>query len=217
MQRLIVLSPHQDDAVFSLSISLRAWCRAGLQVEVLNFYTQSVYAPREDLSSRDTSELRAKVSRVRAREDRRALASIDPSISIRSLPLLDGPLRLDIDFGSITSPDRSHPSDSEVHQLSQALHSYTRQALVLAPLGLGNHVDHLTIHAAALSGVVTKHLAFYEDLPYASWTEEGEILQRMSAMERANGVAFQPLVQRYKIGALAVKQRAVKPLSFSDR
>ncbi len=51
MRKLTVLSPHRDDAAFSLFICLAKWSMfPSLKVKVLNFFTESAYAPYSSAS-----------------------------------------------------------------------------------------------------------------------------------------------------------------------
>jgi LmbE family N-acetylglucosaminyl deacetylase len=173
--RLVVLSPHRDDATFSLALSLRHWSSAGVSITVVNFFTQSAYAPYAPDG--------ANISALRADEDRRSLRAVDPQIYLRSLSFLDAPLRLPIDFGAITNPAVFTPVSEEVERMSNVIRSICRRALAIAPLGLGEHIDHRTVRDAAIVALPRKSVAFYEDLPYASWTSESDIRKRISTLE----------------------------------
>lgn len=186
--RVIVLSPHPDDATFSLALTLKRWSTLAARITVLNFFTRSAYAPYAPAGS--------DVSALRAREDRRSINAVDPGIAIRSLGMLDGPLRLSIDFGSITNPAVCSPRPQEVTQLARMIRNYCRASLVLAPLGLGEHIDHRTVRDAAIVAVSGKLLAFYEDLPYASWTSETAILERISELQARSGTPVTAVYHR---------------------
>lgn len=186
--RLTVLSPHPDDAAFSLALTLRRWSRAGAEITILNFFTRSAYAPFAPFA--------ADVSSLRAREDRRSIGMLEKSIQVRSLRLLDAPLRLGIDFGSITNPDAFTPPDDEVAKLAQRMHGFFRNTLLLAPLALGDHIDHRTVHSAAIKAAAGREVAFYEDLPYASWTDEAVIRKRVCALEHDLRLPLAPALPR---------------------
>ncbi len=173
--RLTVLSPHRDDAVFSLAHALGAWSRAGAEITVLNFFTRSAYAP----FATDGAD----VSSLRAREDRRSLGLVSGDIRIRSLGLLDAPLRLGIEFGAITDPAAFTPRAEEVQAFGRYIRKLARKSLVLAPLALGDHIDHRTVHCASIVGAAGQDIGFYEDLPYASWTAEQVIQNRIAIAE----------------------------------
>lgn len=190
--RLTVLSPHRDDAAFSLALALKRWSMAGVQISVLNFFTSSAYAP----FAFDCAD----VSGLRAREDRRSLKTIDPRIRLLSWSLLDAPLRLPIDFGSLTNPDAFALLPAELLALSRRLRPVFKHSLILAPLALGDHIDHRTVHQAVIDAsrgrAMSSSLAFYEDLPYASWSDETLILQRVGIAEAQLGFPLSPSLQR---------------------
>lgn len=95
------------------------------------------------------------------------------SLEIESLGLLDAPLRgLD--------PLQSKPTDQELDYINGALtdglakiwSTFGQNSLLLAPMGIGAHVDHLTVRdwvIKNLSELSAKYsVGFYEDLHYAS-------------------------------------------------
>lgn len=198
--RLLVLSPHRDDAAFSLALSLKRWSAAAVEITVLNFFTRSSYAPYAPQG--------ADVPAVRASEDARALRAIDKRIRLHSLPLLDAPLRLPIDFGSITNPAVFAPVPEEVERLGRVIQRVSRSSLVLAPLGLGEHIDHRTVRDAAVRAADARQLAFYEELPYAAWTPESAQRERVSEMQHRLRVSLFPARQHSR--NLRWKSRVVR-------
>jgi LmbE family N-acetylglucosaminyl deacetylase len=197
--RLTVLSPHRDDAAFSLTLALRRWAGAGVEITVFNFFTRSAYAPYAPAAG--------DVPAIRAREDRRSLKSIGAQIRVHSLSLLDAPVRLPINFGAITNIEAFSPLAEEVDFLSHRMWAKCRNALVLAPLALGDHIDHRTVHRAALRAAGAHCLGFYEDLPYAAWTDEASIRKRVSRAEAQLGVRLFPALQRS--AAWRLKERVI--------
>ena len=87
MQEITILSPHRDDAAFSLCMALRKWTVMQLKLTVINFFTVSAYGPRSIAKDPHT------VSSIRRREDRRVISIISPLIRVRDAGLLDAPLR----------------------------------------------------------------------------------------------------------------------------
>src|SRR6266536_4289540 len=83
---LTVISPHPDDAAFSLGGTLDALARRGVAITLVSCHSRSVWAPT--LSRRRTADL---VSAVRGREDR-AYAEL---LGARLVPrgFADAPLR----------------------------------------------------------------------------------------------------------------------------
>jgi len=191
MEKVTILSPHRDDAAFSLGLTLGLWGAASLPLRVLNFFTESAYAPH---SPAKTVE---EISAVRRAEDERALAFIHDRIEVVSLGLLDAPLRLHLPFSQITQLQSAQRiSREELNQLSRYIQQHCRDSLAVAPLGLGNHVDHMAVQKAAIACLPLQKLAFYEDLPYITWTSAADVQARIQSVENATGIGLSPFIQR---------------------
>ena len=179
--KILILSPHRDDAAFSLSLAITNWLTARHTVTILNIFTRSRFAPYSDAAFVHENDELSYVSAMRLREDELWVRRIKESLPkghknnlhIFDLNLKDAPIRLRIPLEAVnTTP--VNPADPSIEKIRKAL---TRQsvagnleALVL-PLALGNHVDHLTVREAALpltTGSNAIPSAFYEDLPYAA-------------------------------------------------
>lgn len=203
MRGLTLLSPHRDDAVFSLYLSLQMWRQLGIRVTVLNFFTRSNYAPRALESQVDA------VSLIRKTEDHNVLSRIDKRIRIRDCDLLDAPLRLGIPFEAVCRPETGALARSVEPGITAYIRTQAQTDLVIAPLGLGGHVDHLAVSEAAITSVWLRHrLAFYEDLPYATWTSDDRLRQRIHEIETKLRVRLRPVLIRQQC-AIRRKQRAV--------
>ncbi len=203
MRRLAVLSPHRDDAAFSLFICLAKWSvSTSVKLSVLNFFTQSAYAPCGEAG--DASS----VSSIRKGEDLRALAFINRSIQVSDRDLLDAPLRLGIS-ASVVCKAESQALGSEL--LIEELCEDLRQChahLAISPLGLGHHVDHIAVRQAAMRAIAPACLAFYEDLPYATWTPEHVLREQVSQLGEAMRTRLKPVIVRDRSLA-KLKRRAV--------
>ncbi len=189
METITVLSPHCDDASFSLGVALRSWSAASIKLQVLNFFTQSAYAPHS------SAQTVGEISTAREEEDRKALAFIHSGIQVISLNLLDAPLRLRLPFSQITQEESSlRITPQELSDLSQTIQQHCTGSLVVAPLGLGNHVDHLAVLRAACNSLAPAVLAFYEDLPYATWTSSSDLQARLEWIEGMRGTPLEPFL-----------------------
>ncbi len=191
MPRLTILSPHRDDAAFSLFVCLANWSlSSSVELRILNFFTESAYAPYA-LGGNAIS-----VSAIRKREDLRALSSISRSIKITDRDLLDAPLRLEIPPSLVCkAKTRTLISEELLEQLKTAFSKIHRD-LAIAPLGLGDHVDHIAVRRAAVRAIVPAHLAFYEDLPYATWTPEDILREHVLEVEEASRTKLKPVIVR---------------------
>jgi hypothetical protein len=173
---VIVLSPHFDDACFSLGGFLKALGHGIL----INLFTHGRYVAETRLARAALTQ--DAVRYVRDKED-------------RAFAAMCGLLRHDLECEEPTLRGR-RPSEimglaDDVAQsedrllallFALAAESGTRSALFV-PLGIGHHVNH-----RAAAEVILRNLAglqpffdlhFYEELPYAS-----NIFDRMAALER---------------------------------
>lgn len=201
LRSLTVLSPHRDDAVFSLYLALRSWQQSPHRITILNFFTQSSYAPR--VSDKEA----AVISNIRKTEDRKTLAKIGRNIQILDCHLLDAPLRLGIEVAAACRPETS-PDARCVTEIAAYIRNLARNDLLLAPLSLGGHVDHRAVNEAAIASASKKsRLAFYEDLPYATWTPQDTLRKQVHAMEAITGIQLRPVIVRQR-GEVRRKQYA---------
>lgn len=204
MLELTILSPHRDDAAFSLSVALSYWSKLSLKLSVVNFFTVSEYAPHA-LSTRAST-----ISAIRTREDHSALSAIDGGIRVEAFNLLDAPLRFGIGADAICrSETAALQSTSEIDALGLRLRKYFERGLVLAPLALGDHVDHLAVSKAAQASSMRHKLGFYEDLPYATWTSESTFRHRLHKTEQHTGVHLRSVVIRNRNFTVAHKRRLI--------
>jgi LmbE family N-acetylglucosaminyl deacetylase len=197
MHGITILSPHRDDAAFSLGLSMSRWSQRGIPIRVLNVFTQSAYAPLAAIKE-EGLERRGSVSLMRAREDRAALLSINCTIEVQSFNFVDAPLRLGIESNAVcTESARLCRDDNTLENLIAMISRCTRNNVVLTPLALGDHVDHLAVQSAAIAvSRGSRMLGFYEDLPYAIWTSEQVLHERIRDVELRAGVPLRPVVIR---------------------
>jgi LmbE family N-acetylglucosaminyl deacetylase len=176
--KILILSPHRDDAAFSLSIAIIKWLTARHTVTILNVFTRSRYAPYSDAAFVHENDELSYVSAMRLREDEHFLRRVTETLPkglknhlhMIDLNLKDAPIRLRIPLEEL-SDTPVNPTDSSIEKIRKAL---TRQSeagameAVVLPAALGKHVDHLTVREAAMPFATAIPAAFYEDLPYAT-------------------------------------------------
>ncbi len=166
--KIVVLSPHRDDAAFSLGLSIGAWLRDGHSVTIVNAFTRSLYAPYSDAESVHENDRLSYVSAMRKKEDEAFLRHI-PGATMVDLNIKDAPLRLHCS-SDIVCDMPVDPADGAFAKIAKGLAKQTagsNTALVL-PLALGHHVDHRVARDASLELSANMPCAFYEDLPYAT-------------------------------------------------
>ena len=204
MLGLTILSPHYDDGAFSLSIALSRWSKLPAQLTVANFFTRSQYAPHV------LSKHLSPVSAIRRREDRLALSLIDRRIRVESLDLLDAPLRFGISADAVCWPQTAAlQTQAEIASMAHCIRKYLRRGVVLAPLALGDHVDHLAVRQAALASSFPSKLAFYEDLPYAIWTSKSTLCLKLREVERSIRTTLRPAIVCSRLFTPAHKRQVI--------
>jgi len=205
----IYLSPHLDDAALSCGGAIALHANAGARVLVVTLCTAAPppAGPFSDLANAEHQSwglAPAEVINARLREDDLALARLDADTYRAGL--LDAIYRRPDAYNSRDALFGTPvPDDSLLYstrQLIAALHSRVPRATFYAPLGVGNHVDHQIVYAAARDGAGAV-MAFYEDFPYVLWT--GAFEQRMHAIGQrfiASTIDIDTTLTR-KIGAIS--------------
>lgn len=148
---------------------------------------------------------------IRKTEDHRALSAIDKQIQVRDCGLLDAPLRLGIGFEAVCRPETRVFAKSAEGEIAAYIRTQAAGDLLVAPLGLGGHVDHLAVSEAAITSASRKRqLAFYEDLPYATWTSNSALRERVSEIETALRIRLKPAIVRQEYVARRKRNAAAR-------
>ena len=165
----LALSPHLDDAVFSCGGAMALLADAGWRVVMATAFTQSVPDPtgfalacQLDKGLSPETDYMA----LRRQEDRAAaeLLGAEP----RWLGLPEAPHRGYSSAAALFAGPL--PNDDVWRDLSGLLTCLLQElqpALVLAPQGLGGHVDHLQMMRAVQHAAPHTPLAYFRDTPYA--------------------------------------------------
>lgn len=182
----IVLSPHFDDACFSVG-SLLEQVGSGTLINVFN---RSLYLARVPLGAPQPLT-EAAVGAIRGEEDARFAAHC--GLSRRQLgfaePGFDG--RRPNDLSGLSRDVEA--AGTAVHAaLLEHISGTDRRPYLLAPMALGRHVNHHAVHqivrAHAPQLMAHFRLGFYEDLPYAHDPfERARGLRRFAAEWRGQG------------------------------
>ena len=166
----LFLSPHLDDVVFSCGGFAAGLADAGWRTVLITVFTQSVVpASGFALACQLDKGLGPDVDYMALRrgEDTQA-ASILSFGDVRWLELPEAPHRgynsaAEL-FGTL------HEQDSVEFEIAAkfiGLAAELQPDLVLAPQGLGNHVDHQQVIKAANHIFPAGRVAYYRDTPYA--------------------------------------------------
>ena len=185
-----VLSPHLDDAALSVGSLIADLAKLG-PVTVITIFTES--GPNVTMSARafvrQCGYRQASILYSdRRSEDRLALTSVgataihlgipdalfrcqDPKRFVRRVS------RLLPEFNACYATYRFHVSSGKVSVRDSTLRATLLDtigkltvgaAIVLAPVGFGDHVDHVLTNEVAASLALTRPVIYYADQPYAA-------------------------------------------------
>jgi LmbE family N-acetylglucosaminyl deacetylase len=159
-RRILLLSPHADDVAYSIG-GIVAQLSMQSDLRLMTIFSQSGWALPQALGEKSADA----ISAVREQEDRAYCA------------------RRQIDYDFLTCPDSfvmGYDEESElsivatddprtegvVNSVRNAVARWVPQ-LVIAPCGLGGHVDHQIVRIAA-DMLHHVEVLYYEDVPYSS-------------------------------------------------
>ena len=210
----LYLSPHFDDAV--LSCGGQIYEQTARRERVL-IVTIAAGEPETEVRSFFAEYQHhvwglsaAEVVATRRAEDARAVARVGAELMTWSLP--DAIYRLDPETGEplYTSNETLFgplsPAEAPlVAALAGQMRALPPASRVFAPLGVGNHVDHQLVRAAAEQAFAS--LLYYEDYPYIQWQPASlaTLLQPPEAWEPIVCPLSEAAIEA-RIGAIAAYQ-----------
>jgi LmbE family N-acetylglucosaminyl deacetylase len=169
---VLALSPHPDDVAFSCGGLLRRLCSLST-VTIVTVFTKSKWSPMLDL---DDAE---RITEQRCAEDRSFAGQVNARL--RHLGWRDSGLR-GYDDLSERSAYYDQPEEQSASFELLSVIDEERPEWILAPLALGNHVDHLVVRDTVMFCKRSEmNICFYEDLPYSDELSEPQIEQHVSA------------------------------------
>lgn len=158
--RLLALAPHADDVALSIGGLLRL-LEPGPRLTLATVFTRSIAAPGLPRDTRTAGH----VSAVRAAEDAeycRTIRAQRVTLDLDECGLRGYPR--DAWIGHV---DRTDSAVDEVRSRLGRVVEDANPSVILAPLGVGDHVDHILVREALSSLSLTSLILLYEDLPYA--------------------------------------------------
>jgi LmbE family N-acetylglucosaminyl deacetylase len=169
--RILIVSPHRDDACFSLALTLEAWAVQRHAITVLDCFTRSRNAPYADLLGVHENDELSFLSAV-ARREEESFRRRFRNLAILDLNLKDAAIRLRCAPEELCTR-AFEPTDTAVARIRSAVETQIatgRVDAMLLPLGIGGNVDHVTVREAALPLAERVPVGFYEDMPYVAWS-----------------------------------------------
>ncbi len=177
MIETVYLSPHLDDAVLSCGARIAYEVAAGHCPLVVTVFTaDEPETPPSPLAADLRRWWNLPVGEVMLRrraEDAEATRRLGADRALLDLP--EAPYRLSADgapyYATLDSLfGAPAPADEEaiVAALDRRIRELPPHRRVVAPLGVGGHVDHLLVRRAAET-VAAGRLLYYEEFPYVEW------------------------------------------------
>ncbi|MFG3516953.1 PIG-L deacetylase family protein [Streptomyces bobili] len=204
---LICLSPHPDDAQLALGGLLARY--GGRVVDV---FSQETWTRRPHYRSRP-----ALASRLLLEEERVACAVLGAELTV--LGQVDAADRSAWQEGYFLEPHEADAARSTEPELFERVTAALAAevaggSLVLVPLAVGGHVDHVLTRQAALELIARKVLepervAFYEDMPYSLFANAEAEAGRLLVGPGPSPLA--PVLIPGSEAAARVKQEALWP------
>lgn len=172
--KILVLSPHSDDAVFSCFDHMNGWLRSGHAVHVCTIFSKftptilgdDVYRYVMNSGFADVRQF----EKARQQEDKMALRYLGAKYITPGL--IDGAFKLQNRRGVYPSfnevfSGRIAKNDNRVQELAHYLKkisvSYDR---VISPVGIGFQVDHVITAQVARKVIAPDKLSYFYDVPY---------------------------------------------------
>ena len=175
-ERVVILSPHLDDAALSCGGLLHA-LRGRVSTLVVTICCGSIRVVKADGRTKLSSRRGHASSRTRRREDIAAMHSVDTAFA--HLSFADGIYRRSPLTGRLIYRNARErwvaPRVDDLAHIEELYLVLCRlclglgRILLLSPMGIGHHVDHQIAAQVAVRMAATNagaELLFYEDFPY---------------------------------------------------
>ncbi len=172
---ILVLSPHADDAILSCGDHIMKWIKKSTDITVCTIFTNfktPVISKDAKLFLNHSGFTNINLfKKARDAEDKNALRYM--GVNYTSPHLTDGAFRVIKNklvyesFDKLLSGKISRLDKVTIKKLSYFLQvTKTNYDLIIAPLGIGNHADHLITSFCAKQSISFNKLGFYIDVPY---------------------------------------------------
>jgi LmbE family N-acetylglucosaminyl deacetylase len=164
---VIVLSPHMDDAVLSVSDHILDWKRQGKQVRVVTVFTKfgkGVDVPNysNDYLQKSGFEKVGDFEKARVKEDIVAMKKL--GVEYEHWGYIDAGFRGGYDTREeLLAGKINHADNTLVKKIGKMIQGLECE-LCVVPYGVGGHADHLIVKQAA--DIADKNTKYYLELPY---------------------------------------------------
>lgn len=226
---ILAVSPHLDDAVFSVGATLARAAAHGEEVVLATVFTRSVASPQGFALACQLDKglpVEADYMALRRAEDELAACRLGLA-GVIHLDLAEAPHR---GYGSpaqlFTAIRGDDPAVTGVPQALADLLARTAPATILGPQAIGGHVDHAVVaRALAQLGVP---VARWRDVPYvlrkgscgdrdaSAAAEHAVAVTELQLQRKVNACAAYATQVPFQFGGVAAMERTVRDLAHHE-
>lgn len=185
MRKIAILSPHLDDAILSLTDHILLWQKKGMDITIITVFTifsaNTLSTDTSNYIHKSGFKSIKKFGSARKKEDADAMKFIGLSNKYIHLDFIDGGFReknskpVYKSYAALFS-GKVKDDDSYLERLDVTLRKLLNEfSIVIAPLGIGNHADHIIVKNSAEKACGKKSLLFYAEYPYALYKKNWSI------------------------------------------
>lgn len=203
--KILVISPHADDAAYSIGGLLQKSILKS-RVHLLTLFGRSNFTRKTGFAE-DWEE----ISRLRKREDMAFAQRIGAEITFFDLP--EASIRIGASeaiFDDAGSPGRA-AVPQKLSVLAKRLLDRLRPVAVFAPLGIGGHRDHLISRQLAAREARIRKLPifYYEDLPYSAYQSNRALIEYTKSLNSKLRPLIIPIDLARKLNGLTLYRSQV--------
>ena len=219
----IYLSPHFDDVVLSCGAQIFQHIRAGHSVMIVTVMAgDPPHQPLSDYAQALHSrwQINSKSVTARRKEDKAACALLGteylhwpiPDCIYRRNPESGEPLYISDDdiFGGIDPVE-----EYLLNTIKDQIENLPIYSQLVAPLSVGNHVDHQLVRKAAELAQDGSQLVYYEEYPYITKAKDQEMVFLTGRQGKSETIDLSNEAVRAKIQAIRCYQSQISTF-YSD-
>ena len=195
----IVISPHADDAAYSIGGLIQKSIFKS-QIHILTLFGRSNFRRKSGFESDWRS-----VTRLRKREDTTFAMRIGVGLTYFDFP--EAGLRIGPEQDIFTNSVHATVAIPEkLSARARVLFDRLRPRCLIAPLAIGGHRDHLIARQLAATEARQRRLPlfYYEDLPYVAYLSPRELTAHTRSLDRKLRAAYVPIDLEAKLNNLTL-------------
>jgi LmbE family N-acetylglucosaminyl deacetylase len=172
-EKIYILSPHIDDAAYGLTLSISKFINCNTDVTIINCFTITKWTIK--FVSKETDV----ISALRKKEDAAYKKLFNDKLNIVNLDMIDAPLRK----GYIFQFKPLEPAEWEVVDAIKKYLLENVDGILLCPLAVGDHIDHVICREAVIHLYNKLQVLFFEDLPYTQRVSAEQLNRHIEQLE----------------------------------